>query len=442
MGPGVDLGGFDFAGVALPAGLDLAGAVLPTGLQWAGALIGPNLDLSGKTVTGSMVGVDLRGSTLAGFKAHGVAVDGTEELDAGFSFVPDGALGSTLVGPGVSLEATRPAWTSPAPRCPTPRSCRPSRRASLGSAAPSTSPAQACPPIPLGTPSWRTRPPATPRRRCTPSWDPTSAWPAPRSSRSTPPRAWPSPAGYAFLEKGGKFTLFGPGVDLRIRDLTGYDAAGVDLTGALLEQASLGAGTRLYGLKGGAPASLPDGYAFVADAGQQSSLVAGPGLDLSGADLDGFDFDFSQAAVSSNQVPAQYAVASGVLLGPDLVLPDLSGKGIDLSGRDLTGCDLSATADFSGLRTNDVTAAGTEALPAGYAWVPQSGNRYAIVGPGVTFKAGYSQFTGGGLAGVQTHSIAMDTFVDNPPPASSGCSTRAPRCTPCWAPAWSSGPRT
>jgi uncharacterized protein YjbI with pentapeptide repeats len=173
---------------------------------------------------------------------------------------------------------------------------------------------------------------------------------------------------------GGGFALVAPGVVLDGADLSGADLAGADLTGVHAIDLT------------GCPGVLPAGVRCLATPVRGGSVLVGPGLSLSGADLAGADLtdvdlkgaDLGTAGTADLRgCPAALPVGmrcmapssagTSVLLGPGLNLSGAKLGGLDLRGvnlaaallgganlakADLTGADLGdaylESADFTG----------------------------------------------------------------------------------------------
>jgi uncharacterized protein YjbI with pentapeptide repeats len=152
------------------------------------------------------------------------------------------------------------------------------------------------------------------------------------------------PAGFKVL----RGFLAGPQAVLTGADLGGTDLAGVDLTGATMTKVRSGTVT-------GTPV-LPSGWKLI------GGYLIGPDADLSSAQLSGLDLsgcnlsqvvltgasvsgtDLRQASlyrlqsgglVGVPQLPPEYRLANGYIIGRDVVLTGATLSGLDLSGVDL-----------------------------------------------------------------------------------------------------------
>ena len=207
----------------------------------------------------------------------------------------------------------------------------------------------------------------------------------------------------AFVQSGGTITdvnttlptdwqlidgyLIGPGANLTGADLDGANLNGADLSsatlfnvkldGANLSNATLldvdlSAVATLTNVKsGGITGPL---YDIPADWQLINGYLIGPTADLSGADLSGMDLsgaDLSGADLTnvksggttgdgSTTLPTNWQLIDGHLMGPTA---DLSNE--DLSGADLSGVDLSG-ADLSHVKAGDITGDGSTTLPTNW----------------------------------------------------------------------------
>jgi uncharacterized protein YjbI with pentapeptide repeats len=184
---------------------------------------------------------------------------------------------------------------------------------------------------------------------------------------------------------------FGPGADLRERDLRGLnlgrvDLAGADLTGADLRDADL-SGASLVGacLHG---ADLRGARLLHADlTGADLSIVNGSDVALGGATLDGavlFGADLSNASLSHASLR-------------DADVRTTRFEGARLIGADLTGADLSR-ADLTGADMTDAVLGGASLHDAGMSATVVRGIRGAEDADWVGASFSSADFTGAYLA--------------------------------------------
>jgi uncharacterized protein YjbI with pentapeptide repeats len=285
--------------------------------------------------------------------------------------------------------------------------------------------------------------------------------------------------------------LAGPGADLQYANLTDQDLTGVDLSDANLTQARLNdvtltsadlAGATLAGVISaditGTPAALPadwlvlGGYLIGPAANLSSAALANldlSGLTLTGVDLNGADLadanltgtglddailtqvnlggtnltgaslageQSSQITGTPAELPANWSLTGGFLLGPSADLGQANLGGLDLAGADLSGADLSAAnlvgtslaradlntavlqgnltgAQFAGANLTDASLAGatvTEATLAGATLTGAAG--VDLTGTPASLPEHWS-VRGGFLIGPGTGTSLVDADLDN-----------------------------
>ena len=166
--------------------------------------------------------------------------------------------------------------------------------------------------------------------------------------------------------------LFGPGANLTNADLTGLDLTGTNLEGADLTGATL-SGVISSGITGN-PAHLPTGWGLV------GGYLIGPGADLTNVDLTGLDLsginltganldgaDLTGVTLSGvisgsitgspANLPADWALIGGYLMGPGVDLTNIDLTGLDLTGINLTGAHLDGV-DLTGVTLTGATLTG------------------------------------------------------------------------------------
>jgi uncharacterized protein YjbI with pentapeptide repeats len=206
------------------------------------------------------------------------------------------------------------------------------------------------------------------------------------------------PSGFFCVPNAGKINLLGPSAELDAADLSGADLTNANLSGVILNAVDLtGAdlsGANFSGVSldhvitqglASCPAQLAAGYTCAQPTGSSTFVLAGPGVDLTGAALAGLDlsatsFDGARA-VGLTSCPAQLPAKAACVADASTNLFMLLAHGIDAHAVDLTGRDLSQldlhdvvlanakldSADLSGTNLTNVELTGASLLAANLA---------------------------------------------------------------------------